>query len=106
MDPGRPNVTLRVHQRAELGHDLALEVDADHCDLGVDATTGERVRFSSAILPACCRKSPQVAEILPLLYLHGWSSMDIGPALWGRAAQRAVRWMRLRTAHAVKGPGR
>jgi hypothetical protein len=33
--------------------------------------TGERRRFSSAILPAWSRKSPRVAEVLPLLYLHG-----------------------------------
>ena len=38
-------------------------------------------RFSSAILPAWARKSPQVAEVLPLLYLHGLSSSDFGPAL-------------------------
>jgi len=43
--------------------------------------TGERMRFSSAILPAWARKSPKVAEVLPLLYLHGLSSNDFGPAL-------------------------
>jgi putative transposase len=43
--------------------------------------TGERTRFSSAILPAWARKSPQVAEVLPLLYLHGLSSLDFAPAL-------------------------
>jgi putative transposase len=42
---------------------------------------GERQRFSSAILPAWARKSPQIAEVLPLLYLHGLSSGDLGPAL-------------------------
>jgi putative transposase len=42
---------------------------------------GERQRFSSAILPAWARKSPQIAEVLPLLYLHGLSSGDFGPAL-------------------------
>ncbi len=42
---------------------------------------GERVRFSSKILPAWVRKSPQVAEVLPLLYLHGLSSGDFVPAL-------------------------
>src|SRR5438270_8820059 len=31
----------------------------------------ERKRFASAILPAWARKSPRVAEVLPLLYLHG-----------------------------------
>lgn len=43
--------------------------------------TGERCRFSSAILPAWARKSPQVAAVLPLLYLHGLSSGDFVPAL-------------------------
>src|SRR4051795_11268486 len=50
-------------------------------DKRTDETTGERKRFSSAILPAWSRKSPQVAEVLPLLYLHGLSSSDFGPAL-------------------------
>ena len=50
-------------------------------DKRVDPATGERARFSSAILPAWARKSPQVAEVLPLLYLHGLSSSDFGPAL-------------------------
>lgn len=46
-----------------------------------DEVSGERRRFSSAILPAWSRKSPRVAEVLPLLYLHGLSSSDFGPAL-------------------------
>lgn len=50
-------------------------------DRRVDEVTGERKRFASAILPAWCRKSPKVAEVLPLLYLHGLSSGDFGPAL-------------------------
>jgi transposase-like protein len=50
-------------------------------DRRVDAATGERCRFSSAILPAWARKSPQVAEVLPLLYLHGLSSGDFTAAL-------------------------
>jgi transposase-like protein len=52
-------------------------------DKRVDEVTGERQRFSSAILPAWCRKSPKVTEVLPLLYLHGLSSKDFGPALEG-----------------------
>jgi putative transposase len=47
----------------------------------IDAETGERRRFSSAILPTWARTSPRVAEVLPLLYLHGLSSSDFGPAL-------------------------
>ena len=50
-------------------------------DKRVDEATGERQHFSSAILPAWSRKSPQVAEVLPLLYLHGLSSSDFVPAL-------------------------
>src|SRR6202158_1076529 len=50
-------------------------------DKRVDPDSGERQRFSSAILPAWARKSPQVTEVLPLLYLHGLSSGDFGPAL-------------------------
>src|SRR5277367_6324366 len=50
-------------------------------DKRIDAETGERRRFSSAILPAWARKSPQMTEVLPLLYLHGLSTSDFGPAL-------------------------
>ncbi len=50
-------------------------------DKRTDEATGERARFSSAILPAWSRKSPRLAEVLPLLYLHGLSSRDFGPAL-------------------------
>ena len=50
-------------------------------DKRIDEVTGERKRFASAILPAWSRKSPRVAEVLPLLYLHGLSSSDFGPAL-------------------------
>lgn len=42
--------------------------------------TGERQRFSSAILPAWAGKSPEVAEVLRLLYLHGLSTGDFDPA--------------------------
>ena len=50
-------------------------------DKRIEAETGERRRFSSAILPAWARKSPQVVQVLPLLYMHGLSSSDFGPAL-------------------------
>src|SRR3954453_179761 len=50
-------------------------------DRRTDEVTGERRRFASAILPAWSRKSPRVAEVLPLLYLHGLSSSDFAPAL-------------------------
>jgi transposase-like protein len=43
--------------------------------------TGQRARFRSVVLPPWCRKSPKVAEVLPLLYLHGLSTGDFVPAL-------------------------
>jgi transposase-like protein len=50
-------------------------------DKRTDPDTGERKRFSSAILPAWARKTPKVTEVLPLLYLHGLSTGDFVPAL-------------------------
>jgi transposase-like protein len=50
-------------------------------DKRVDPDTGERERFSSAILPPWARKTPKITEVLPLLYLHGLSSGDFVPAL-------------------------
>ncbi len=50
-------------------------------DKRIDVRTGQRKRFSSAILPAWARKTPSVNEVLPLLYLHGLSSGDFIPAL-------------------------
>jgi putative transposase len=43
--------------------------------------TGQRARFRSVVLPPWCRRSPKVAEVLPLLYLHGLSTGDFVPAL-------------------------
>jgi transposase-like protein len=60
----------------------AIEVTAPRVnDKRADLATGERMRFSSAILPPWARKTPQVSEVLPLLYLHGLSSGDFVPAL-------------------------
>lgn len=60
----------------------AVEVKAPRInDKRIDSATGERKRFSSAILPPWCRKTPKLTEVLPLLYLHGLSSGDFVPAL-------------------------
>ncbi|XRQ07024.1 IS256 family transposase [Actinomadura welshii] len=60
----------------------AIEVKAPRVnDKRTDPVTGERQRFSSAILPPWARKTPRVSEVLPLLYLHGLSSGDFVPAL-------------------------
>ncbi len=50
-------------------------------DKRVEEESGERKRFSSRILPAYARRSPKVTEVLPILYLHGLSTGDFGPAL-------------------------
>lgn len=52
-------------------------------DKRVEEATGERKQFKSAILPAWCRRSPKITEVLPLLYLHGLSGGDFVPALEG-----------------------
>jgi transposase-like protein len=60
----------------------AVEVTAPRVnDKRTDPATGERMRFSSVILPPWCRKTPKITEVLPLLYLHGLSSGDFVPAL-------------------------
>jgi transposase-like protein len=42
---------------------------------------GQRQKFTSRILPPYVRRSPKVAEVLPLLYLHGLSTGDFREAL-------------------------
>jgi transposase-like protein len=72
----------RAQPRQVLTSAGAVEVVAPRVnDKRVDEATGERRRFASAILPAWCRKSPKITEVLPLLYLHGLSSKDFVPAL-------------------------
>lgn len=58
-----------------------LEVRAPRVnDKRVDES-GERQRFTSQILPPYMRRSPKVAEVLPVLYLRGLSTGDFQPAL-------------------------
>jgi putative transposase len=42
---------------------------------------GQRQRFTSQLLPPYMRRSPKVAEVLPILYLRGLSTGDFRPAL-------------------------
>jgi putative transposase len=59
-----------------------IEIEAPRVnDKRVDEATGQRCRFRSAIIPPWARKSPKVADVLPLMYLHGMSSGDFAPAL-------------------------
>src|SRR6516165_6873579 len=44
---------------------------------------GRRQRFTSHILPPYMRRSPKVAEVLPILYLRGLATGDFRPALEG-----------------------
>src|SRR5712691_591842 len=54
----------------------ALEIQAPRVH---DRREGRR--FTSAILPPWARRSPKVAEVLPVLYLRGISTKDFEPAL-------------------------
>src|SRR5215211_801969 len=81
---GRRLVVRNGHarQREVLTAAGAIPVRAPRVDdRRTDLVTGERIRFRSVILPPWCRKSPKVAEVLPLLYLHGLSTGDFAPAL-------------------------
>ncbi len=85
-EDGRRLVVRNGHAvaRQVLTSSGAVEVRAPRVnDKRVDEVTGERRRFASVILPAWCRKSPKITEVLPLLYLHGLSSKDFVPALEG-----------------------
>jgi transposase-like protein len=50
----------------------------------------ERQRFTSEILPPYMRRSPKVAEVLPILYLRGLSTGDFRPALEGLLGKDAA----------------
>src|SRR5262249_23915961 len=70
------------HSREVLTSAGAVEVTVPRVnDKRTDPATGERKRFSSAILPPWARKTPKVTEVLPLLYLHGLSWGDFVSAL-------------------------
>jgi putative transposase len=85
-EQGRRLVVRNGHarQREILTVAGAVAVQAPRVDdRRVDPVTGQRARFRSVVLPPWCRKSPKVAEVLPLLYLHGLSTGDFAPALEG-----------------------
>lgn len=58
-------------------------------DKRVDAE-GNRQRFTSEILPPYMRRSPKVAEVLPILYLRGLSTGDFEPALRALLGEKAT----------------
>src|SRR5881396_3251021 len=68
-EQGRRLVVRNGHarQREVLTAAGAVTVQAPRVDdRRVDPVTGERLRFRSLLLPPWCRKSPKVAEVLPL----------------------------------------
>jgi putative transposase len=58
-----------------------MEVSAPRVDDRRRDENGRRQRFTSQILPPYMRRSPKVAEVLPILYLRGLSTGDFRPAL-------------------------
>jgi len=58
-----------------------IEVRAPRIDDRRMDESGERHRFRSRILPPYMRRSPKVAEVLPILYLRGLSTGDFRQAL-------------------------
>jgi putative transposase len=66
-----------------------LEVRAPRVD-DRRVVAGEKQTFRSRILPPYVRRSPKVAEVLPLLYLHGLSTGDFQPALAGLLGEDAA----------------
>src|SRR5205807_1491655 len=59
----------------------AVQVQAPRVDDRRIDETGRRQRFTSQILPPYMRRSPKVAEVLPILYLRGLSTGDFREAL-------------------------
>jgi transposase-like protein len=90
---------IEKHQaRDELGHALVVrngkartrkvtigsgtvEISAPRVNDRRCGPDGERQRFTSKILPPYMRRSPKVAEVLPVLYLRGLSTGDFREAL-------------------------
>jgi transposase-like protein len=58
-----------------------IEVRAPRVEDRRDAEDGSRHRFRSQILPPYMRRSPKVAEVLPILYLRGLSTGDFKEGL-------------------------
>src|SRR3984893_11055646 len=68
----------------------AVELKAPRVDDRRRDEQGGRQRFTSRILPRYMRRSPKVAEVLPILYLRGLSTGDFRPALEGLLGEDAA----------------
>ena len=89
------------HLRDEQGHALVVRngkaqsrtvsLGAGSIELQAPRVHDRRTeqRFTSQILPPYLRRSPKVAEVLPILYLRGLSTGDFRPALEGLLGKEA-----------------
>jgi transposase-like protein len=71
----------------------AVQIQAPRVNDQRIGADGERQRFTSKILPPYMRRSPKVAEVLPVLYLRGLSTGDFRealPVLLGEEAARGL----------------
>jgi len=66
-----------------------IEVRAPRVDDRRESEDGGRSRFRSQILPPYMRRSPKVAEVLPVLYLRGLSTGDFQEALTSLLGEEA-----------------
>src|SRR6202049_2447746 len=85
---GAEGRALVVHNGRAQGRKLTLgagtvELKAPRVNDRRRGEQGQRQRFTSRILPPYMRRSPKVAEVLPILYLRGLSTGDFRPALEG-----------------------
>ena len=93
-DDGRRLVTRNGHARARTISTVAgaIEINQPRVnDRRVEPATGKKAKFTSALVPPWCRKSPKVTEVLPLLYLHGLSTGDF--VAGARGLLRLGGWM-------------
>ncbi len=66
-----------------------IEVSAPRVDDRRETEDGSRRRFRSEILPPYMRRSPKVAEVLPILYLRGLSTGDFKEGLTALLGEEA-----------------
>jgi transposase-like protein len=71
----------RARQRQVVCGTGTLSIRAPRVDDRRTDGEGNRLRFTSKILPPYMRRTPKVAEVLPVLYLRGLSTGDFKEAL-------------------------
>jgi transposase-like protein len=67
-----------------------IEISAPRVNDRRTDADGNRQRFTSAILPPYMKRSPKVAEVLPILYLRGLSTGDFQEALKALLGEEAA----------------